>query len=198
MAPVRPTKSNVNADKVIENPSNEAAIDSLLAFCESQIKKMNEYSNINSGAGTPSLYELNEALISYSKINYALISLNAIAKVDSYKAREAFDDWFADRYCSMRRELNPLTLSAQKWISSREIELEVRRRYPVEYKELHDAAEMADQKVAFMRRLLDSWDRYSLVLNRLCRNQEIEATKLGQGLDSATPSELATFTENNR
>ena len=43
-----------------------------------------------------------------------------------------------------------------------------------EYNKLHREMSCAEMKVDAMRRIQDSWNTYSLILNRLCKNVETE------------------------
>lgn len=172
--------SSASSNNLI-NP-NVTAQDKLLTFVNEQIDKMKSYDNLGKNQSIPGFFELNEALMSYSRINCSLISLEVLAKSEAYTAREAFDDWLADKYYTVRNILNPSTLAATKWSSSKEIEMYIRSNYKEEYKTLKANADAADMKVAYMRRTLDQWSDYKFILNRICRNIEVEATKLGGGL----------------
>lgn len=153
--------------------SNSTAEDRLLEFVEQQIEKMRQYSKLGNGP-IPGFYELNQALMEYTNIQASLISLDVLAKVEYDKATEAFKDWQAEKYIEARSVLNPMTVTASKWYSSSEIDAYVRSHYRDEYNDLHQSMAYAEMKVAAIRRLLDMWDKQSLVLNRLCKNVETE------------------------
>jgi len=154
--------------------SNSNAEDRLLEFVEQQIEKMRKYSKLGDGSGIPGFYELNQALMDYTSIQASLISIDVLAKIECDKATEAFKEWQAQKYIEARTILNPISVTASKWYSSNEIDAYVRSHYRDEYNELHQNMAFAEMKVAAIRRLLDSWNTQSLILNRLCKNVETE------------------------
>jgi len=146
----------------------------LIMFCEEQIARMSRYASLNNEEGQIGFYELNKALSEYQNINLALISLGVMAKVEYTKAKEAFEDWYSEKYIQVRNELNPRSISTSKWYAAKEIEMEVRNRYREEYKQKLLDMEYAEYKVALMRRLQDSWAAHQFVLARLSRNIEAD------------------------
>lgn len=157
----------------VVNVSDTSAEDRLLEFAEKNIEKMRGYTKLGNGP-VPGFYELNAALMEYSNIQASLISLDVIAKIECDKATEEFKEWQAQRYLDARSVLNPVSMTASKWYSASELDAYVRNRYKDEYSRLHKAMACAEMKVALIRRLLDMWDKQSLVLNRLCKNVETE------------------------
>lgn len=172
---------NMVSEEVFDNYTKKSAEDELLEFVEEQIRKMQAYSNL--GNGMPTFYELNEALLNYTNIQCSLISLDVMAKQEEHDLNEEFEQWLSEKYLEARQILNPTSLSAQKWASSRELEMWVRVTYKDKYKQYNDKKTAATMKVAFIRRLLDAWDKQSLVLNRLCKNIEVEAMQLGASVN---------------
>lgn len=146
----------------------------LITFCEEQIARMSRYTSLNNEEGQIGFYELNKALVEYQNINLALISLGVMTKVEYTKAKEAFEDWYSEKYIQVRNELNPRSISTTKWYAAKEIEMEVRNRYREEYKQKLLDMEYAEHKVALIRRLQDSWAAHQFVLARLSRNIEAD------------------------
>jgi hypothetical protein len=142
---------------------------------------MTKYSRLFNGEGQIGFFELNQAQAEYQSINLALITINLMAKIELTKATEAFEDWYAEKYVEEREILNPRSLSAQKWLGGKEIEMHVRVKYTSEYKRLKEAVVYAEHKVALIRRLLDSWERHSFTLGQLSKNviAEIGGTQHG-------------------
>ena len=165
-----PTRTVVNSE------------DQLFDFINEQIAKFKGYSELGTEYDQPGFYDLTMALKNWAPINYSLISLGIIAKREYQKAKEDFDDFMADKYMEQRAILNPPGLSAQKYASSKEIEYAVINTYRSEYHRLSKAVDDADMKIAFIRRMQDSWERQLLVLNRLCKNVDTETTKLGSNM----------------
>ena len=170
MIPVRQVSSR--------NDPSQTSEDRLLTFVESQLELMNKYADLRNESGFLDMYTLNEALLSYSSINCSLLSLDVVAKNELGKAQEAFDDWYAEKYHEIRGRYNLNNISAQKWLSSKEIDLEIRSQYPADFKKLKSEVDSADKKLSFIRRLLDAWDKQLSVIRQLCKNTEIEITQL--------------------
>lgn len=169
-------------DSSFEEYAKKSAEEELFDYVNTNIAKMQKYCML--GNGMPSFFELNEALLNYTNIQCSLISLDVVAKQEAHVISEEFEQWLSEKYLEARNILNPTSLSAQKWASSKELEMWVRVNYKSTYKELSDKKTAADMKVAFIRRLLDAWDHQVLILNRLCKNIETEATKLGANVFS--------------
>lgn len=162
-------------DTYMATIKERTAEDKLLEFVEQQISQMQKYSNLGELQGSPGWFELNNALMDYNRIQTSLIGLDVMAKQEAYKADELLKDKQAEWYIEAKEKLNPLSLSAQKWCSSSEIEAYVRVNHQDELHKLTREANAANNKVAVIRRLLDSWDKYALILNRLCKNVETES-----------------------
>lgn len=142
----------------------------LVEFCEAQIQKMSKFSSLQNADGQVGFDQMNSALANYQNINLSLIALYNLAKIDLNKAKEAFEDWYAEKYVLTRQEKNPTSVAATKWLSTKEIEMEVRSTYKLEYKALYNEVLFAEQKVAFLRRLLDSWSSHQYVLSQISKN----------------------------
>ncbi len=180
----RSIKSDISSeDALFKTYSEKTAEDKLIEFVEEQIQKMRAYSSLGNVDGMPGFYELNQALMGFNDIHCSLISMNVLAKNELHAAAEEFDQWLSEKYLEARQTLNPTSLSAQKWASSKELEMWVRVTYRDEYKKLENAKNAAEMKVAFIRRLLDAWQSQSLILNRLCKNIEVEAMQLSASVN---------------
>lgn len=157
---------------------DSSAQDRLFKFVEEQIERMKKYTFLGNGA--PQFWELNEALCNYSTINCSLISLDVMAKEEHQQAKNDFDEFIAEKYTIIRKENNLQSIAAQKWLSTQEIMYMVQSdpRWVFEYRALRDEVNAAEKKVAFCRRLLDNMSTYSIILNRLCKNVEIETQSL--------------------
>lgn len=152
------------------------ADDRLLQFADEQIAHMQAYAKLDGVNGQPGFYELNQAMMQYQTVLLGLISLNAVAKVELAKAKEEFDDWFAQRYVETRDVLNPRSVASTKWYSTKEIEMEVRVRFRDEFRRLNDEVTFSEQKVALIRRILEGWQSHQFILARIAKNVETEFT----------------------
>jgi hypothetical protein len=169
-----PIKAQATYDQIAEQR--------LVEFVDKQINDMQSRIQLGNGH-EPSFSEVNDALMSYQDTHLALLSMYHNSKFEHARAKERFDEWFAEKYMMMREELNPRSLSAQKWVSQKEIEMAVRNRYKKEFSELNWNITLADQQLSFMRRMLDNWGQYAFILNQLSKNLIAEVSSLG--LDSA-------------
>lgn len=156
----------------------------LTAFVNEQIEKMRSYVQFQAGA-EPSFFEINQALLTYQDTNLGLLALHNTAKMDNTRAKEAFDDWYAEKYVFIRDRENPRTLSAQKWLSQKEIELMIRHEYKDEYHRYNWDVVITEQQLAFMRRLLESWASYQYVLTQLSKNiiSELNGTSVDSTME---------------
>lgn len=154
----------------------------LIEFVENQIAKMRQYSKLGNGQEA-SFYEVNEALMSYQNTLLALLAMHNTAKIEYMRAKEAFEDWFAKKYIHIREEVNPRSLSAQKWYSQKEIEMMVRQQYNDDYKRLSWNVNLTEQQLSFLRRLLEGWNTHQYILTQLSRNLISEVN--GMGVESA-------------
>ena len=152
--------------------------DKLLEFVDEQINKMQKYSNLGDPQGMPGFFELNQAMMNYTNINCSLIAMDVIAKQELQYAQDRFDEFMADKYMIERSKYNPTSLSSTKWASQKELEYAIICDYKDEYNKLKSEVKASEKKVAFLRRMLDAWEKQSLILNRLSKNVEVEALKL--------------------
>jgi len=166
--------------------NNNEAEAKLTAFVQSSIEKMQSYVQFQTGRD-PTFYEVNQALLTYQDTNLGLLALHNTAKMEHTRAKEIFEDWYAGKYLNLRDEMNPRSLSAQKWVSQREIEMAVRVQYKEEYHRYNWDVIVTEQQLAFMRRLLESWSSYQYVLTQLSKNLISELNGLGveNALDKA-------------
>ena len=163
------TLASANKNNNINSPE-----DRLLEYVESQIDKMKKYTDLGNSDGIPGFYELNQALMEFTTIQSSLISMGVMAKIESDRATEAFKDWYSEKYVETRERLNLPSLAGNKWASQTEIDSYIRRENRTEYGRLHKEMACAEMKVDAMRRIQESWNTYSLILNRLCKNVETE------------------------
>ena len=165
------TRTLASANK---NNNMKSPEDRLLEYVESQIDKMKKYTDLGNSDGIPGFYELNQALMEFTMIQSSLISMGVMAKIEFDRATEAFKDWYSEKYVETRERLNPPSLAGNKWASQTEIDSYIRRENRTEYGRLHKEMVCAEMKVDAMRRIQESWNTYSLILNRLCKNVETE------------------------
>lgn len=149
-------------------------------FVNTQIEQLKYYAQL--GGGEELTFDaLNRALCNYQHINLTLISLYNVAKIEYQKEQEEFEDWFARKFIEIRSRVNRADMSAQKWASQKEIEMMVRVEYYEEYKKRKESLIIIERKVAFLRRLLDSWSAQQYILATLSKNLQSEVNALSVG-----------------
>ena len=137
-----------------------------IAFVEDQIQKMRKHSKLGDD-GNITFLDLNRALTSFEQIYLTLIGLYNITNIEFQREQERYDDWYAERFLNIRARENPKDLTAQKWSSTKEIEMMVRREYNFEFKGRKESLLILERKVAFLRRLLEAWQSQQFILNTL-------------------------------
>ena len=158
--------------------ADTSAEDRLLDFVEKQIKRIKDYTNL--GSEEPTFFELNEALSNWSNVNCSLVILDVMAKQEYQKAKNEYDEFIADKWFIIRNEYNLASISAQKWLSSQEINYMIQRdpRWVEEYRRLRDELNITEKKVAFCRRMLDNMESFKYNLGTLSKNVQAEVLNL--------------------
>ena len=160
----------INADVI----ATLKGMDKVVTGLKSGLSEANTKIDFTKGIGASVSKLVDKFKNEFSKFN----QLTESGKLDLGKAQEAFDDWYAEKYHEIRAQHNLNSISAQKWLSSKEIDLEIRCQYTAELKRLKADVDAAERKLAFIRRLLDAWDKQLSVIRQLCKNTEIEITQL--------------------
>ena len=161
--------------KASSNPEDFG--DDLIRFVQEQIDKMRHYNKLGND-GQANFMDVNEALMSYHNIQLALLSLHTDVKVKYIKAKNEYEEWYSSKYLSIRDEVNPRSISSQKWYSQKEIEMIVRTRFHDEFQKYHINLIKYENKLAFLRRLIDSWNAYQYILTQLSKNLIAEVNGL--------------------
>jgi hypothetical protein len=153
---------------------NHPKIQGYLSFVESKIREMEEYAQITRNYDSLSFDDVNRSLSSFYTIYLSLLSLYHIATIELEKETLIYQQWFDELYIKIRgRENNP-KLSAQKWLSQKEIEAMVKVEHKEEYFEHKSRLIAAERQAAFLRRLVDSWEGHKFTLQTLSKNLQKE------------------------
>lgn len=171
--PVRRVAASSSPSPVVTQ-AQETPEEKLFKFVDEQIGMMSKYSDLGGTNDAPGFYELNEALLSFNSTQCALITLEMMAKTERMQAKDALDDFLAEKYMEARAQFNTQNLAAAKWYSTKELEYYVRNTWHDEYIKLSTEYECADSKLATVRRLLDSLSDLKYNLGRICKNIETE------------------------
>lgn len=145
-----------------------------LSFVEMKIKEMEEYARISRNFNTLTFDEVNSALGKHYTTFLSLLSLYNIAVVEMEREKARFQEWFDEKYISVRKRENHPSLSAQKWLSQKEIEAMVRVENKGKFREGSAAVLASERQVAFLRRLVDSWESHKFALQTMSKNLQTE------------------------
>ena len=163
------TRKIANKNEIVEEVEVDSEAD-LLKFCSEQISKMKKHLKLDNEEGFPSFYEINSALMGYLNIYLSLSTIYYTAKHEHSSAKNEYDDWYAHRYTEIRQQENPKSTAATKWISTKEIEFILRMRFTEENSKRLSNLNLLDEKVSFMRRMLEGWKSHQFVLTQLSKN----------------------------
>jgi len=155
----------------LNNSEEEITTESeLLEFCSIQINKMKKHIKLDNVEGFPSFFEVNQALMGHHNVYLSLLTVYYSAKHEYTAAKRQYDNWYAEKYTLIMRAENPRSISAQKFISTKEIEFLLRMAHATEISEKLDNLNLLDEKLSFMRRMLDGWKGHQFVLTQLSKN----------------------------
>ena len=94
------------------------------------------------------------------------------------EAQREYRVWWGELYTKKRRELNPTSLSGNKWSGKADIEAEVITENKETYISKIKYIEDLEDNVSFMRGLLDNWKSIQMDLTNLVKILAIEAQEL--------------------
>jgi hypothetical protein len=156
--------------------------DELMKFVADQIEMMNS-NLLFSGQSQPSFYSLNQSLMNFESVMLGLISIHAEVRSDLDYAKEAYDNFYSQKYVEVKREQSALGKSAQ-FTAQREIELYVRNKYLQELAEKKADIIRIENQYNTINYLIDSWKNYSFILNQLGANSRAEAAAAGVAINN--------------
>lgn len=159
-------------DTHFDNAQNE-----LIQFVNEKIQLMEE-KLLFQGDRTPSLYELNLAMASYESILLSLTAMYQTARWEVVKTKEAFDEWYALQFITIRDEVNPRNSPATKYYSAKEIEYMVIANNKNDHAKFKAAVSLAEHKKSMLSRMIEGWKGYQFILTQLSKNSiaEMEAS----------------------
>lgn len=169
-------------------------------YVEQQLDQFSKYASLIDDASlevTPEL--VNTALANYTNVNVALNAEYQRYKSELQKAERSFQLWWDERFTDVRKENNRLDIAGTKWISYKEIASETRMRYKEEYDQWASHVQELEDRVNFLRRLLDQWEKHGHMLAQLGQNMRAEMQSLGvQDRVNATNKVRTQFSGNGK
>lgn len=153
-------------------------IDIYIEFVNQQIAKFKKNSKLV-------LFEeispplINKALAEYTFVNLTLNSEYQRVKAEYTQLMDEYQEWWDKVFLEAKYKLNPLTLASGKWSSVKEIDATARYDNKEEYKEWRRKLRSLELKIAFYKRLLESWKNHKDILVNIAQNMRTEARALG-------------------
>lgn len=129
----------------------------------SRQRKIVKEGNVNIG-------ETNQSLSDYKAVNDFLIYEYEKKSLELDLKKSNFEQWYSEKYYEAREKLNPVSLTASKWASTKEIEMYIKVHNKEEYKELNEELIILNREVATLRRLCDSYKRMDGIFQTLSAN----------------------------
>ncbi|HOF44242.1 MAG TPA: hypothetical protein PLI42_00730 [Candidatus Pacearchaeota archaeon] len=146
--------------------------DEFLEFVRKKLEEMEYIVSLDPYSIT--YQKLNEHLANYEKIYLQLIGLSIYLERELDILQRDFDIWYAEKYNFIRLKENRMELSAQKWVSQKEIDYLVKITYKDEYLEKHKKVLDIQHKLNFVNSTLKAWISQLSVLLRLSSNLDSE------------------------
>lgn len=117
---------------------------------------------------------INEAMAKYSYVQMGLIAEYNRKKNELYEVKKEYDYFYSEKYSEVRKKMmNELETKSAK-IGQKEIEYEMKVIYKKEMQLLEDKVYYAEEEVAYLNRLLGSWDNFAKMLLGLSNNMRSE------------------------
>lgn len=156
----------------------EQNLEEYVEFVNEHVQKYHEYTDIVHEAPEITPEIINTALINYGKVYDMLIAEYYRKKADHKDVEMGYQEWWDDKFCRVRRELNSYDIAGTKWLSKQEIESEVRVQYRDEYKIWQSKLFKAEQEMNFLARKLEQWKKLDNVLVNISLNMRSELKSL--------------------
>lgn len=147
----------------------KSTIDIYIDYVTQQIEKLKRYEDLEQDSSI-SFHDVNTALAHNLKVTNALNMEYQRLKSQYSRIKREFDCWYSEKYIYERNLHNINDLASSKWLSAKELDCLVIVNNAEEYNNRKERLEAMELRVAFIRRLLDSWKSFSYTLNTLSEN----------------------------
>ncbi len=163
-------------------------MDDYIKYVEEQLKIFRKETEvIDEGINEVTPLLINKSLAVYTQVNITINAEYQRKKKELFKHKNLFQSWWDERFVQIRREMNPTSITASKWLSKNEIESELRATHKEEYLKWKDEIDDLEMSKSFVLRLLDQWNTHSKILNTLSYNMQTELKSLKLGEMSSQP-----------
>lgn len=172
----------------------ESNMQGYLKFVEREIEKFQENTSLISDDHlTPRV--INKALAEYGTNSAMLISEYQRAKIGHYEIQSEFADWW-DRVVNEAREDVLENVEGKKYPAYKEYELVAKQNNAQQYRDYQNQIAVAERKISFLRRLLETWKKQDQILVTLAHNMRAELKALS--LEDRTNSDKGDTTRKRR
>ena len=156
--------------------THEENVSEYLSFVQEQIDKFKKNVRLISDDHiTPEA--INRALAEFQEINSTLIAEYQRAKMDQYKIESEFQDFWDSEVAKAREEILS-NIEGKKYPAYKEYELLAKQRNYDRYRDFQDRLKIEESRVAFLRRLLESFKKQDNILVNLSLNTRSELKAL--------------------
>lgn len=151
-------------------------VSNYIEFVEEQIDQFQRNTSLISDDHlTPRV--INRALAEYGTNSAALISEYQRAKIEHYEIESEFQDWWDAKIVEAREDVLS-NVEGKKWPAYKEYEVVAKQNNIEKYREYQDKVLVAERKVSFLQRLLDTWKKQDQILVTLAHNMRAEMKAL--------------------
>jgi hypothetical protein len=124
--------------------------------------------------GTVSIPEVNNCLAEFYSISSFLIAEHGRKALELNLLQDSFDQWYSEKYISIKERFNKVDLAAAKWMSKQEIEAYMRVENAVEHRNKKFELITLGSEVSTLQRLCDTYKKMDNIFSTLSNNQRAE------------------------
>jgi hypothetical protein len=153
-------------------------IDNYIKYVSEKLETMQEYT---SSLRKPdiSISELKEMTGERLHVNYVLTGEYQRLKTRCEQAEEGFKVWWSDKFSAVRSDLNPKSISGNKFSSKTEIDAETIARNKEEYLERKERLLLLQSQTEFVKKLIEDWRSVQTDITNSIRLLELESKEAG-------------------
>ena len=149
-----------------------------IEFVNDHVARYHQYTELVRDAIEITPEVINTALVNYGKVYDMLIAEYYRKKADLKEVQMNYEEWWDDKFCTVRRDINKYDVAGTKWLSKQEIESEVRNQNKEEYKKWQSQLFKAEQESNFLSRKLEQWKKLDNILINISFNMRSELKSL--------------------
>lgn len=156
----------------------EQYLEDYVQFVNDHVAKYHEYTELVRDAIEITPEVINTALVNYGKVYDMLIAEYYRKKADLKEVEMGYQEWWDEKFCKVRSDINKYDIAGTKWLSRQEIESEVRNQNRDDYKDWQAKLFKAEQETNFLSRKLEQWKKLDTILINISYNMRSELKSL--------------------